>query len=364
MQKDYILEIESSETECPKIVYQQSQRQGRWLGKQPKKEKNDSIEKYVRFTVKKTQPISVLNLGMVGKLVTGIVLTVLLFHTLSEVDPARKIIDIIYRVFKVTPGVSAINVAGEDSMKRSFIRGVMRSLEKIGVTRYRKGESRCPSILDLVYFIGAAKFTDWIFWQVDNDIEESILIIPGLGVQCESVILKRSLAVLGLRLALALVKMIVDKAAGAISLLQGKLQSRLLKKEQTGRARELSISRKQMDRLLSLEKALAKCDRMVLSREFIPMEYVKDLIINEGFVKFQVMFYLALITKSGTDRGVKSGEPSDNAGIESGDQSDGLGIQPAGNGEALKMMVVFPHLLPRRKLLETVWRRSRRFIER
>ena len=103
---------------------------------------------------------------------------------------------------------------------------------------------------------------------------------------------------------------------------------------------------------------------MVLSREFIPMEYVKDLIINEGFVKFQVMFYLALITKSGTDRGVKSGEPSDNAGIESGDQSDGLGIQPAGNGEALKMMVVFPHLLPRRKLLETVWRRSRRFIER
>ncbi|KAF6006863.1 hypothetical protein HII12_004787 [Brettanomyces bruxellensis] len=335
MQKDYILEIESSETECPKLVYQQSQQPRRWSGKGQKNEKNEGAEKFVRFTVRKSRPISILTFGTASRLITGFLLTILLFHTLSEVDPIRNVIRLLYGLFWNDPN-------GGVNAKISFMCSVVRSLKRIGVAKYGKEHSGWPSILDIVYFVGSAKFTDWLFWQIDGDIEESLLIIPNLGVQCESVILKRSLAGLG---------MIVERAVTAIGLLQGKIQSHVLRKEETGRQRELSISRKQLDRLITLDKSLSKCSRLVLSREFVPMEYVKDLVINEGFVKFQVLFYLSLITKNGSDRNNQQ-------------QSGTLGIQPAGKGETLKMIVVFPHLLPRRKLLETVWRRSRKFIER
>ena len=351
MQKDYILEIESSETECPKLVYQQSQQPRRWSGKGQKNEKNEGAEKFVRFTVRKSRPISILTFGTASRLITGFLLTILLFHTLSEVDPIRNVIRLLYGLFGVQSGTSKDDPNGGVNAKISFMCSVVRSLKRIGVAKYGKEHSGWPSILDIVYFVGSAKFTDWLFWQIDGDIEESLLIIPNLGVQCESVILKRSLAGLGFRFLLALVRMIVERAVTAIWLLQGKIQSHVLRKEDTGRQRELSISRKQLDRLITLDKSLSKCNRLVLSREFVPMEYVKDLVINEGFVKFQVLFYLSLITKNGSDRNNQQ-------------QSGTLGIQPAGKGETLKMIVVFPHLLPRRKLLETVWRRSRKFIER
>ncbi|KAK9457324.1 GPI-GlcNAc transferase complex, PIG-H component-domain-containing protein [Dipodascopsis uninucleata] len=59
--------------------------------------------------------------------------------------------------------------------------------------------------------------------------------------------------------------------------------------------------------------------------EFIPMELVQDVIINEGFRNFSVIFFLAVMVK-GRNR----------------------------------LLVVFPNLLPRRSILEEIWRDIKR----
>lgn len=147
-----------------------------------------------------------------------------------------------------------------------------------------------------------------------------------------------------------------------------------------------------MSRLDRLDESLRGSERLILSRQFVPMEYVKDLIINEGFVGFRVLYYLALITVDNTGDGNEvqtSGlNPEKNKSLGYGDFRHGkmyhhgqgsalagalkssLDSSSAGatsglgknKGKRLKMILVFPHLLPRRKLLETVWRRSRTFL--
>lgn len=57
---------------------------------------------------------------------------------------------------------------------------------------------------------------------------------------------------------------------------------------------------------------------------FIPLDKIDDLVIHEGFVGFEVRFYLAIILKD-EDR----------------------------------LEVIFPTTRPRRKVLERVWRQSR-----
>ncbi|KAJ5722508.1 hypothetical protein N7488_000543 [Penicillium malachiteum] len=60
---------------------------------------------------------------------------------------------------------------------------------------------------------------------------------------------------------------------------------------------------------------------------FIPTTQIQDIVIHEAFKGFEVRFYLAVIVE---------GEPD--------------------------ALVVFPHLLPKRKILEEVWRGSRRCL--
>ncbi|KAK9449324.1 GPI-GlcNAc transferase complex, PIG-H component-domain-containing protein [Limtongia smithiae] len=57
------------------------------------------------------------------------------------------------------------------------------------------------------------------------------------------------------------------------------------------------------------------------SSQFIPLELIQDVIINEGFRSFEVIYYLAIIVKN-HDR----------------------------------LLVVFPNTLPKRTELETIWR--------
>ncbi len=58
--------------------------------------------------------------------------------------------------------------------------------------------------------------------------------------------------------------------------------------------------------------------------KFFPTRIVRDMIINEAFIWFQVRFYLALIIEGSTS-----------------------------------LTVVFPQLLPRRKIVETVYQKAR-----
>ncbi|KAF3289695.1 hypothetical protein TWF970_003460 [Orbilia oligospora] len=61
---------------------------------------------------------------------------------------------------------------------------------------------------------------------------------------------------------------------------------------------------------------------------FIPTSTIQDIFIHEGFVGFEVRFYLAIVIR---------------------DESE--------------VVVVFPKLLPRREILENVWRGSRSLYE-
>ncbi|KAJ5481326.1 hypothetical protein N7475_000138 [Penicillium sp. IBT 31633x] len=60
---------------------------------------------------------------------------------------------------------------------------------------------------------------------------------------------------------------------------------------------------------------------------FIPTTQIQDIVIHEAFKGFEVRFYLAVIVE---------GEPD--------------------------VLVVFPHMLPKREILEQVWRGSRRCL--
>ncbi|KAJ5793914.1 hypothetical protein N7457_000513 [Penicillium paradoxum] len=60
---------------------------------------------------------------------------------------------------------------------------------------------------------------------------------------------------------------------------------------------------------------------------FIPTTQIQDIVIHEAFKGFEVRFYLAVIVE---------GEPD--------------------------ALVVFPHMLPKREILEQVWRGSRRCL--
>jgi phosphatidylinositol glycan class H protein len=58
--------------------------------------------------------------------------------------------------------------------------------------------------------------------------------------------------------------------------------------------------------------------------QFIPTTSIQDILIHEAFIGFEVRFYLAVVVKGEQD-----------------------------------VVVVFPKLLPKRAMLETVWRGSR-----
>jgi phosphatidylinositol glycan class H protein len=60
---------------------------------------------------------------------------------------------------------------------------------------------------------------------------------------------------------------------------------------------------------------------------FIPTSHIQDVLIHEAFRGFEVRYYLAIVVKGEED-----------------------------------IVVVFPHLLPRRAILEEVWRGTRKCL--
>ncbi|KAK9370097.1 GPI-GlcNAc transferase complex, PIG-H component-domain-containing protein [Lipomyces kononenkoae] len=61
--------------------------------------------------------------------------------------------------------------------------------------------------------------------------------------------------------------------------------------------------------------------RLSRTSQFIPLELIQDIVLNEGFKGFSVIYYLAVVVK--------------------------------GRG---RLLVVFPNLLPAREILEEIWR--------
>ncbi|KAG7828508.1 hypothetical protein KL920_003645 [Ogataea angusta] len=224
MRKDYVLEVKSSDTKCPDVIYQDDR-------KQPKD--TDASEtkpqKYIKFTVRPARQRD----GTLTLVVQLVVLAAAVCAIVDDVWTART--------------------------ARAFV------------------------------FLACYHIVNWGYGSLLAQTEESLILIPNLGVQSESYRVRKS--------GLALVRLLLGRVLG---------KSELSRPVHTAKT---------------------------LNRQFFPMEDVHDLAIVEGFMNFQVIFYLALVVGDG---------PQD---------------------DQLQMVVIFPNLLPRKKLLQAVWRRSRAYLD-
>ncbi|KAG7856553.1 hypothetical protein KL919_004083 [Ogataea angusta] len=224
MRKDYVLEVKSSDTKCPDVIYQDDR-------KQPKDTdaSDTKPQKYIKFTVRPARQRD----GTLTLVVQLVVLAAAVCAIVDDVWTART--------------------------ARAFV------------------------------FLACYHIVNWGYGSLLAQTEESLILIPNLGVQSESYRVRKS--------GLALVRLLLGRVLG---------KSELSRPVHTAKT---------------------------LNRQFFPMEDVHDLAIVEGFMNFQVIFYLALVVGEG---------PQD---------------------DQLQMVVIFPNLLPRKKLLQAVWRRSRAYLD-
>ncbi|ODV95969.1 hypothetical protein PACTADRAFT_2270 [Pachysolen tannophilus NRRL Y-2460] len=80
------------------------------------------------------------------------------------------------------------------------------------------------------------------------------------------------------------------------------------------------------------------------TKKFITMDKVVDIVINEAFKGFEVIYYMCIIVDH--HGGGKSFQ----------NQNDKV------NGDRFQLIIVFPKLLPRRDKLEMVWREAHKLI--
>lgn len=291
--KDYVLEVETSQRRCSDVILQDGPQKVLQELKGPR-------DRFIKFTIYPRINRNLMTLNTLWRVTIGAVFTVLVYHVLLRVDPIGELL-----------ALPATQVKTETD----FLRSVVGSI---------RGTMSSPNLVQLIYLAVSAWVTEWLCDQVDSSIEETFRVIPELGIQTETILIRRSLTKLYLRIVLAAVRTVVDRLFRRASEPQSQ-ESEMRDKER----RELASS---CSTLGSLDKALARGDRVVLCREFVAMEYVRDVTINEGFIGFQVIFYLAAVVS---------------------DSPDGK----------VRLLMLFPKLLPRRRLLEAVWRRSRRYLE-
>ncbi|KAG7879303.1 hypothetical protein KL905_003298 [Ogataea polymorpha] len=247
MRKDYVLEVKSSDTKCPDVIYQDDSKQT-----QGTDASETRPQKYIKFTVRSARQQD-------GTL-TLVVQLVLLAAAVCALYVAICNGQILDRILR------------------------RAQLEKTGLN-----DVWIARTVRAFVFLVCYRMVNWAYGSFRAQTEESLIIIPNLGVQIESYRVRKS---------------------GSASVLL--LLSRVLGKSE-----------------LSRHVPAAK----TLNRQFFPMEDVRDLAIVEGFKNFQVIFYLALMVGDG---------PQD---------------------DQLQIVVIFPNLLPRKKLLQAVWRRSREYLD-
>ncbi|KAG7844405.1 hypothetical protein KL941_003781 [Ogataea angusta] len=247
MRKDYVLEVKSSDTKCPDVIYQDDR-------KQPKD--TDASEtkpqKYIKFTVR----------------------------------PARQrdgTLTLVVQLVVLAAAVCAMYVA---VCNGQILERILRQAQ-LGTTNV--DDVWTARTARAFVFLACYHIVNWGYGSLLAQTEESLILIPNLGVQSESYRVRKS--------GLALVRLLLGRVLG---------KSELSRPVHTAKT---------------------------LNRQFFPMEEVHDLAIVEGFMNFQVIFYLALVVGEG---------PQD---------------------DQLQMVVIFPNLLPRKKLLQAVWRRSRAYLD-
>lgn len=240
--------------------------------------------RYVKFHVKQ-RPFGGSFVTAVGKLACALGAVGFLWMVLLRVDVLGGVVQML------APPLGDARVTLDDHMRA------------LALVLTHKGGDLARDALTLTYLALAVAVVNELYWNLDHRVEESLLIVPGLGVQLESVIYKRTLSGL-----LWTVWRYVAVVGGA-------------SKPDQGRA-------------------------LVLSRQFFPMEEVKDIVINEGFVGSSVLYYMVVAVARAS-----AGTPS------------GAAAGAAASQKGLQLCVVFPMLRPRREVLETVYRTSRDYLE-
>ena len=421
--------------------------------KHGRKSSSHSLDKYIKFTVKRSDRSEDDILNRLTKFMFIFFSVGLFWHVLNNVDPIGKVIggrerlremnDVFWREYrKLTSvlngrryriderflkksehagGELGYNMGSESRTREGFREAVVKVFLVVEKVFYemKLGRDEC-FVQDLIsmFYLGISVFViNEIYWRIYHEIEESLIIIPHLGVQAESILIKENIwqvlkSVLGLRRLLFNMNPGLTNAPTAA----------------TASAPVPSCSK---------EKGV------VINKQFVPMDYVKDIVINEGFKGFEVVFYMTLIMEEGVvvmsggseerwdagedagharrsshsrpaprraDRDGRTGldvvvdvdrrlaEDDDNdddddddgydggrsgedgaetdthdTGYYSGDQGGHrthtqtqTHTNPHTDAEQtkLKMIVVFPNLLPRRAVLETVFRKSREYLKR
>jgi hypothetical protein len=124
-------------------------------------------------------------------------------------------------------------------------------------------------VIAVGYLVISVFCVNELYWRINYEVEESLLIIPGVGVQCETLMVKASVLV------------IFQRCLRQISCLLGM-------KGRTSRG-----------------LYAATCCKEVVQRVLVPMEAVEDIVINEGFVGTSVVFYLCVVVRDAKSKGLR-----------------------------------------------------------
>lgn len=322
-----------------------------------------SLDKYIKFTVKRSnyhKGEEIFN--RISKFMIIFLSIAVIRHVLSKVDPIGKCIGgeiklkeinefIIKKYYKIIKNED--NLKSIEKIRYNNYNSILIIIDKIisglGINRE---ENLIKDLISLIYFGISVYIINEIYWRVYHEIEESLIIIPHLGVQTESILIKENIwqvlkNILGL-----------DKIFNNNNSNNSNNGNTIVRNEDTNKNKE----------------------GIIINKQFICMDYVKDIVINEGFKGFEVIFYMTLIMEEGVIIN-KEGDKFDNKkkhlnndiNSSNNDYDDvdynyndenNNNTNNSSRKPKLKMIVVFPNLLPRRAILETVFRKSREYLKK
>lgn len=283
---------------------------------------SNSLDKYIKFTVKKSDHCNNDEvLYQIGKFMVIFLSIGLFWRVLNNVDAIGKslggynklqeINEIILKEYYLI--IKNLNIKNEVLIRfldetNSIVLIIKKFVNGLRMNRNHKEYLLIQDIISLIYLGISVIVINEIYWRVCHSIEESLIIIPHLGVQTESILIKEN------------IWDVLRKILGLNHIYNNNIEEI----EEVEEKREKGI---------------------IINRQFVTMEYVKDIVINEGFKGFEVIFYMTLIMEEGV---IINNEMDNNNDKEA----------------KLKMIVVFPNLLPRRAILETVFRKSREYLRK
>lgn len=187
-----------------------------------------------------------------------------------------------------------------DSLAGTAKGGLLDGLHRNGVNE----------LVSLIYLGISVFIVNEIYWRTNYSVEENLIIIRHVGIQIESILKRENIV--------GVFRRVLRKVLGVNGGVSGPGSDARPDAEGPGDA----------------NGSQDDIESVVLSQHFIEMEKVVDLVINEGFLGCTVVYYLCVLVR----------------------------MEPQHTRPTTKLYVVFEQILPRRAILETVYRRARDYL--